>query len=751
MGKLFKNSVIHFSLYLISCLAIVLACVYEETNYYSHFSPESSDVDSSFKPLFITEEVFYPVSDLEYYSQLFNKNIINEWSSYLGDVINQKDLSYLLLNTDSQNEIDDFYSNILTSQNLEALKRRFTEVNDKTIGFIKFLHYAKQIEVISTQVTDTWNEEGETGRYYTSSELIAELIQHYNSEKDQFLRNRYWFQVIKAKFYSEDKNSVISFFEQTKNTTPKNTLFYRALSYVAGAHYKSKNYALSNYLFSIVFHNCKEMRSIAAYNFHPQDQLDFDSSLAMTKNKEELIDLWTLYGYYADQLEAIREIAKLDVKNENIDFLLAFFINNEESRINSEGNYSSAQEYKFSVKNLINEEAVSYIDSMAQLEATSKPHLWYMAAGYLQMLSGNYDLADEYLDKSSKIMPSKPLQLSQHRLLSLVNSLLKIDAINPENESDLKEDIDWLYNSCPRDSIESLRYNHAIQWSKDYLSSLYEQNGNKLFAELLKPKAEYYGNQINIDNMIQFLNKQDKTGWDSVMANQYTYTLSDIYEFESIKSTYLQSDNLQKALSFLNLSTHAKDSLDCNPFKSGIKDVCECDNFSFTDQHYTKLDLLNRMRELQSRIENGEKTFGIYIELGMSFYNISYYGNSREFYDNPIFIDYRYHNDTMFKNWILSSSIANSYFQKALSVAINKEQKAQCTYLISKCERNDYYKSKYNDEGGYRFELGAGNDTDTAFLAWNGFVKLRNEYSNTKFFKDVINECGYFRTYISKN
>ena len=751
MGKLFRISAIHFSLYLISCVAIVVACIYEETNYYSHFSPESSDVDSSFKPLFITEEVFYPGTDLEYYSQLFNKNIILEWSSYLGDVISEKDISYLLLNMDSQNEVDDFYSNIITSNNLAALKRRFSDVNDKSIGFIKFLHYAKQIEAISTQVIDPWNEEGETGRYYTSPELIEELTQLYNSENDQFLKNRYWFQIVKARFYSADKNSVITFFDQTKNSSPKNTLYYRAMSYVAGAHYKARNYALSNYLYSIVFYNCKEMRSIAAYNFHPQEQLDFDSSLALTANKEERIALWTLYGYYADQLEAIRQIAKLDIKNENIDFLLAFFINNEESRLNSEGNYSSAQEYKQSIKELLNQESVSYIDSIANLEATSKPHLWYMAAGYFQMLSGNYDKADEYLAKSSSLMPSKPLQLSQHRLLTLVNKLLKIDAINQDVESNLKDDIDWLYNKCPKDSIESFRYNHAIQWSKSYLSSLYESDENKLFSELLNPKAEYYGNQTNIDKMIQYLSNDDKSGWDSVMANQYVYSLSDIYEFESIKYTYLQSGNLQKAVSFMKLSSHAKDSLDCNPFKSGIKDIYECNSFTKSDPYYTKIDLLNRMQELQTRIENGERTFGNFIELGMTFYNISFYGNSREFYVNPIFIEYRYHNDTLFKNLILNSSVAHSYFEKALNAAINNEQRAQCIYLISKCERNDYYKSVYNDEGGFRNGLVAGNDTDTAFLAWNGFVKLKNEYSNTKFYKDVINECGYFRTYISKN
>ncbi len=34
------------------------------------------------------------------------------------------------------------------------------------------------------------------------------------------------------------------------------------------------------------------------------------------------------------------------------------------------------------------------------------------------------------------------------------------------------------------------------------------------------------------------------------------------------------------------------------------------------------------------------------------------------------------------------------------------------------------------------------------YKAWEGFVKLKNEYAHTKYYKEVISECGYFRSYL---
>lgn len=746
MGQYFKKCVILFSVFITSCIVIIIACSDIDFTYYSHFSPEVSDIDSSFEPMFISEDLFYNYSHFEYYSQRFNTNIIDEWSVYLEDRIPIKEIEYFLLDNNSTKDINELYANVQNSNKSGILNSRFSVIDSKVKGFIQFLYYAKQIEAISLQQLDEWDIEQGKKKNFASPEIIAELENRYQIESDPFLKNRYWFQVAKAKYYSIDKSSIISFFDKTKETVKKNNLYYRALSYVAGAHYKQRNYTLSNYLYSIVYYNCKEMRSIAAYNFHPQEQSDFDSSLQLASNNNEKIALWTLYGYYADELKAIREISKLDTKNEHIDFLLAHFINNEEKRLNSEAELKNAVEYKNVLKENVNPEAVLLIDSIARQENTSRPFLWYMGAGYFQILAGNYKLADIYLEKSSKLISNKPLAINQIRLLQLVNNILRIDSITKQHEEKLVSELDWLYNKCPNDSIKSFRYNHTVSWSKYYLSSLYKSIGNHVFSEILSPSTNYYINQNNIDKMIEYFTKKDMSSWDSIIIGQYAFTLSDLYDYVSIKNTYIYPENLDKAIYYMELSQHSNDTLDCDPFLGRIKDICECTEGNIPNIRLTKLDLLRRMKDLQLLIAKGERTYEHYLALGNAFYNITYFGNSREFYFNAIINNYGIYIDPLYKSWLLNSSIANTYFNNALQVANNNEQKALCVYMMSKCERNTFYTERYYEDGYLRDSY----NQDTNYLAWNGFVKLKNEYSNTSFYKQVIKECGYFKSYISK-
>ena len=746
MGQYFKKCVILFSVFITSCIVIIIACSDIDFTYYSHFSPEVSDIDSSFEPMFISEDLFYNYSHFEYYSQRFNTNIIDEWSVYLEDRIPIKEIEYFLLDNNSTKEINELYANVQNSNKSGILNSRFSVIDSKVKGFIQFLYFAKQIEAISLQQLDEWDIEQGMKKNFASPEIIAELENRYHIESDPFLKNRYWFQVAKAKYYSIDKSSIISFFDKTKETVKKNNLYYRALSYVAGAHYKQRNYTLSNYLYSIVYYNCKEMRSIAAYNFHPQEQSDFDSSLQLASNNNEKIALWTLYGYYADELKAIREISKLDTKNEHIDFLLAHFINNEEKRLNSEAELKNAVEYKNVLKENVNPEAVLLIDSIARQENTSRPFLWYMGAGYFQILAGNYKLADLYLEKSSKLISNKPLAVNQIRLLQLVNNILRIDSITKQHEEKLVSELDWLYNKCPNDSTKSFRYNHTVSWSKNYLSSLYKSQGNHVFSEILSPSTNYYINQNNIDKMIEYFTKKDMSSWDSILTGQYEFTLSDLYDYVSIKNTYIYPENLDKAIYYMELSQHSNDTLDCDPFLGRIKDICECTEGNIPNIRFTKIDLLRRMKDLQLLIAKGERTYEHYLALGNAFYNITYFGNSREFYFNAIINNYGIYIDPLYKSWLLNSSIANTYFNNALQVANNNEQKALCVYMMSKCERNTFYTERYYEDGFLRDSY----NQDTNYLAWNGFVKLKNEYSHTSFYKQVIKECGYFKSYISK-
>ena len=328
----------------------------------------------------------------------------------------------------------------------------------------------------------------------------------------------------------------------------------------------------------------------------------------------------------------------------------------------------------------------------------------------------------------------------------MVNNILRIDSITKQHEEKLVSELDWLYNKCPNDSTKSFRYNHTVSWSKYYLSSLYKSQGNHVFSEILDPSTNYYINQNNIDNMIEYFTKKDMSNWDSIIIGQYAFTLSDLYDYVSIKNTYIYPENLEKAIYYMELSQHSNDTLDCDPFLGRIKDICECTEGNVPNIRFTKLDLLRRMKDLQLLIAKGERTYEHYLALGNAFYNITYFGNSREFYFNAIINNYGIYIDPLYKSWLLNSSIANTYFNNALQVSINNEQKALCVYMMSKCERNTFYTERYYEDGYLRDSY----NRDTNYLAWNGFVKLKNEYSHTSFYKQVIKECGYFKSYTSK-
>src|SRR5690554_7035140 len=113
---------------------------------------------------------------------------------------------------------------------------------------------SRVIETYSNQTYHYWDYNNRT-TLNADNDFVQEIEQAFKkaSKKDAFYHNRLWFQVLRAKFYSEDRASVIAFFEQTAKKQPKNSLYYRGLSYVGGAYKSLKNYEKANTAFAQVF------------------------------------------------------------------------------------------------------------------------------------------------------------------------------------------------------------------------------------------------------------------------------------------------------------------------------------------------------------------------------------------------------------------------------------------------------------------------------------------------------------------
>jgi hypothetical protein len=127
---------------------------------------------------------------------------------------------------------------------------------------------------------------------------------------------------------------------------------------------------------------------------------------------------------------------------------------------------------------------------------------------------------------------------------------------------------------------------------------------------------------------------------------------------------------------------------------------------------------------------------------------MSHFGNARIFYESKVLGEGHYSPyaiDSTFRPMLTSNQIATKYYNLALSAAKTDEQKAKCYYMLAKCERNHWYNDHLysRDEYGY-------NDNGMVDLKSIYNFKSLQQYSNTQYYRDVIKECSYFRSFTKK-
>lgn len=715
--------------------------------YETNFTPETF-TDAKFTPFFLSQELFYDETGLSDVATLFDGDVQTDWATFLNNKLSLETISFFISNAgiESTSSLYEYYSKNKSSKIVSDWSKKIDLKDKKVKEFIEFLHFAKPIEAYSTS-ENSWNYENEPKRM-DDAIWVKMIEKKYNQTSDKFLKNRYWFQVIKAYFYSNNPIDAEVFFNKTEQLQPKNVLYYRAVSYLAGINSRLGDTATANYLYSKVFDKLPKLQTIAMFCFAPKEEKDWIESLNMAKNDEEKIALWAIQGYYNDEEKAIENIYNLNPKSDYLEFLLTRLINNEEIRINKTFKNQSVVQNKLAIKDTISKTVVALIDKMAQSGKVNKPYLWNVAAGYLQTLDGNFAKADLYFAKAEKEMPKTELAISQVRLLKFVNNLSKIDALNAKNETTILQDLNWLYFELTQSNLDNFRFENAANWSRNYIAALYKTQNNPVLSEAFLRDRNFYSSNTNLLAMKNFILKTNKTKIEEIASKIYEVKLDDILDYQTVLALY--QNKILEAIAFMEQTNEVKNEIfQGNPFNGNIKDCHDCDFVAFQKRKYTQLEFLKTMQVMKDKIAKNEDVHTNSLLLANAFYNVTHYGNARSFYEGTI-IGYgstQFDFEDYYQSLITNCSMSKKYYQMAFLAAKTNEQKAKCTYMMSKCERNDYYNGKYANVKNY-WEV-ENNGVD--FIAFNGFITLKKEYSNTNFYQEVIAECGYFNTFINQN
>lgn len=632
---------------LISCgisAGIAYACAggWGEEYGVSNFAPEAF-VDSAYSPFFYSDNYYYKIGYDDNQNTRFNDANVAEWSAYLNQKLSTRQLHYLLENA-SHGAIDSavlFYNRDSKSlpdsmQSFEVFK---SKKDEKIDNFLRYLSLAKMCETFAVnEIPNQWDYDAvkKNAKKFDATGINKNLQSELDKSTDIFMKERYWFQLVRSGFYNENPQDAINVFDQYEKSMPRNTMYYRTLSYTAGAYYKLKNFSKANYYFSRVYDECDELKPGAHFSFHPQEETDWNATLALCKNVNEKATLWQMLGvYYGDEKEAISQIYQLDPKSDKLDLLLARAVNRYEQ--------------KFS----------------------------YSGSGSVD------DLADT---------SSNNTNISVRNLIARIANAVKAECF--------------------------------------YSSNL------------------FYADKNNADNMKAFLNKPSKTPFEKLCVQLSSIKIDDIYEFQAIQLAF--KDNVENAIKSMSINDSTGNTiLPANPFNGSIKDCHDCDQAASQKIKYSKLSFLQKIKELKDKIAKGKDVYTNSMLLANAYYNISHYGNDRAFYECKILGSGQYSPfaiDSIYRGMLTDMKLPAKYYRLALKASQNDEQKAKCHYMLAKCERNEWYNSNFynNEQNEFKEDFLISLSSLTEF-------KLLKQYPNTKFYKEAINECGYFEKYAASN
>ena len=728
-------------LLLAASYGIVRACAggdWDET-YTSNYTPEVFVTDTTQTPFFYTWLFYYQIGFDTQHNERFNATNVADWNKYLKGSIDSPSIDYLLnrANDASIGRFAAFFEGKALPDSIKRKVKGLSRSNTQHKEFILYLSHAKKSEQYAVFYNYYyWEAKRTLPSMAKLGELEKQLRTGFEKSTDQFLKERYWFQLVRYYFFY-DSEKCIAEFENNRSMLTPSTMCYRTMAYAAGAYYATGKFSIANYYYSLIYDGSSPLKMVAHSSFHPQEESDWKQTLELCRNNEERITLWQLLGIsYADEVRSMKEIYKLSPHSSKLDLLLTRFVNKQETAIPYSQNGDSA-------KAAIAQD-IRWCQQVANDGKTSNPFLWNVSAGYLSFLMGDYPKSAQYYQKAAKSTPNNTLAQSQLRLLSLLTNIKLLPKITPSNEQSLLADLQWLYALSENSVDPRFRYYNAQSWVKTELSKKYMEQGDIVKAECFATCSAFYASNDNVERMKAFFQNPKANAFEKFCMMMSEKKLADLWEYQAIRAAY--SDSLDKAITLME-NAGKTSTLPGNPFVGRKNDCHDCDHAAPQKVTYTKMSFLKRLKEHEAAIEAGNNVHANAFTVANAFYNMSHFGNARAFYEGSVigaghYAPYAIPDE--FIAMLTSNKMAVKYYQIALKSATNNEQKAKCLFMMAKCERNEWYNSTLysNKENEYRYDA---NQPD--FIMWDSFKALK-AYKNTKFYNEVINECGYFRKLI---
>lgn len=527
--------------------------------------------------------------------------------------------------------------------------------------------------------------------------------------------------------------------------------------------------------------------------------------LKMTKNNAEkaVIAVMDALHEYGDGLKLMKEAYLMDPQVKGLDVVMTREINKMEmnlldpklrSQSGFKNDYYPYGNYYYAYRGAENEESrklreqhnrelKELIAFGSKLSAEGKaldPASWPLSVAYLYFIQEDWKGCEEWIAKAAKMNPEGRLKnmLEVERLLLAINKSNKLDAAT---EASILPSMQWLEQQAIKDERFAISYRNLMT---AVLPNVYMRQQDTMKALLciakgttgplgqgiytawyayepdagsrtvyVEPGSSVELEQITTARVIaikDWIKGAKKTPYEAFLVKYQPYQQGALDQY--IGTRYLrQLDFAQAAAMLKNVPESVLNQYRFpDPFADRWIDTQEpSDTTTVSNKYLFAKDMLR----LQEQVTKGNADANLIYRYANGLYSMTYYGLSWKaaMYYRSGTDPLAYYNDTTrnrllpeYRNYY-SAEQAAAFYQQAFDKAGDKELKAKCMFMLSKCwqkNANLVNKNIYDPQS---------NDEYYQYTAKSPYFKqLTENYSQTNIFKSLHEDCSYLRFYVRK-
>jgi hypothetical protein len=636
----------------------------------------------------------------------------------------------------------------------------------------RYLLFAKTCEPAVVN-SDPWSVPERNTQQLDSLYRMGEAL--YQETKEQDIRERYAFQLIRLQHYAKAYERAITDFDKMFDGKERNSLvYYKALALKAGAMLRLKDTVQSAYLFSRVFDKAPSQR-ISCFTSLMWTNTSDRQIYPLCKNNHERATVAAIFGFdnSGPSVESIRKVYAEDPASPALNILLAREINKLEEQyaspalVDSGVAFISLQsptaENKSMTKAWIRE-LQGTADSIIRLGKVKDIDMWRVSSAYLSYFLHDYPAARTRLDD----VKTKDTDVrDQWEIVNLLVNINQRKTIDSTFEAQLLTSFKWLDTKTPERKYSEIYWSErsmdkAFAFRKVYrnllfavLAPRYHQQGDETREALIRGRCDslqmqdYFisgesaVSQVRNDmtpaaliSLNNFLHKTAKTPYEAYLAGFFP---KEINMDQTIGESYLRIHDFANARNWFKKVPAVNQVASYQVFRDQLQDFGEDTAEARYTKKITQLQLCERMLQLQEKMKTNPVPANVYYDYATALFGMSYYGRTwyfvKDYRPSTTWYTSGCEKDPFLKQYF-GCYEAETYYLKAAQAATDKEFKARCLFMAARCSQkhtptNQDHKLYVN-----------------ALISNRYFPLLASGYSQTKFYDEVYHQCGYLQDYV---